>query len=143
MARKGYTENRRPGTGHRVRAPQGGSADTRPGNVSLRCLDCKRLQFTTEKLVARAARVKCHFCGGRVERTDAYEKRIRREEAARAKAKGGGVMRPYPCTSCPKSFRGLVGLKMHVVETHERPLAEFEHLPGTQRPKTRKRKPRA
>lgn len=106
--------------GRRARVQRG--AGTRSvlvdADLSLRCVDCGKLRFTTAREVSRASRLRCLGCGGLLVESQATQFRNRVLADQRYGASSLDASRDIPCPSCPSMFRTGVALQIHREERH-------------------------
>lgn len=106
--------------GRRTRVQRGAGTGSvvADADLSLRCVDCGKLRFTTTREVSRASRLRCLDCGGLLVESQASEFRSRVLADQRYGASPLDASRDIPCPSCPAMFRAGVALKLHREERH-------------------------
>lgn len=106
--------------GRRARVQRGSRTGSvlADADLSLRCVDCGRLRFSTTREVARASRLRCLACGGLLVESKASEFRSRVLADQRYGASPLDASRDIPCPSCPAMFRTGVALQIHREEHH-------------------------
>jgi hypothetical protein len=106
--------------GRRARVQRGSGTDSflADADLSLRCVDCGKLRFSTTREVMRASRLRCLGCGGLLVESQASEFRSRVLAEQRYGASPLDASRDIPCPSCPAMFRTGVALQLHREDRH-------------------------
>lgn len=106
--------------GRRVRVQRGSRTGSivADADLSLRCIECGKLRFSTTREVSRATRLRCLACGGLLVESRATETRNRVLAEVRYGSSNLDASRDIPCPSCDAMFRTGVALKLHREERH-------------------------
>lgn len=106
--------------GRRARVQRGSGTGSvlADADLSLRCMDCGKLRFTTTREVSRRSRLRCLGCGGLLVESRASEFRSRVLADQRYGASALDASKDIPCPSCPAMFRTGIALQLHREERH-------------------------
>jgi len=89
--------------------------------VTMRCTSCDHMQYVPQRLLDRAARVRCSRCGGCLTETEAQHKRrtgLSTKAMSKLLNEKIGELQ-YECRRCGELFRSETGLKLHILDHHE------------------------
>jgi ribosomal protein L34E len=78
-------------------------------DVTLRCLDCDRLQYVLLAELHRAARPRCIACGGPLDETEATRERRADDQLSVQ------LSDAEPCLGCGRLFHGIDALRLHLL----------------------------